>query len=226
MFTLQLPIVPSREAMAGVIADSRQFTGEIVLPRQTHTTNIALLPDDSPLSEIPPFDDTDALISFRTDCAIGIRTADCVPVLLYAPDIHAVAAIHAGWRGTIGGIVSLAVKKLTELGAAPEAMKAAIGPAICSDCYEVDTELADRFADAGFGEFVTRHPDRKPHLDLPGINRFQLTRCGLPDASIHNCGICTLSTPALPSWRREPGIESRLLTWIRLLPREAHPSAN
>lgn len=199
-----------------------------LIPCQTHSCNImeAHGVDNC-------FPDTDALICRIPGIRIGVRTADCVPVVVFALDINAVAAIHAGWKGTLNGIVTKTICRLKDMGASPAAAHALIGPCICHECYEVDNALADRFRDAGLGSYVTAAPGTdpltgvspapaRPHLDLPGINRHLLIAEGLPASNIISSGICTRHTRGangiftLPSWRREQGTDTRLLTTIML----------
>lgn len=187
----------------------------LALCRQTHSLNIAVV--DSPL-QYPQ--DTDALITLVPGLAVGVRTADCVPTVICAPDIGAVAAVHAGWRGTLGNIVSLTIERLAAMGAEPARMHAAVGAGICQNCYEVDPELASKFRNAGFGTFID-NSHIKPHLDLKGINRRQLLDSGLRSDNIMLCDVCPRHTladgvPLLPSYRRDHGTESRLVTFIVL----------
>lgn len=183
--------------------------GEVLLPEQTHTANVGTA---GCIDDV--FPTTDALVTSCKGLAIGVRTADCVPILLNAPDIGAVAAVHAGWKGTLSGIVRNAVARLTEMGADPSVMYAAMGPCICGDCYEVGPELGQTFKDAGWGEFVFIPEGGKEHLDLPGINRKILLECGLSPESIAMPPICTLESPGWPSWRRDSGTQRRLLSVI------------
>lgn len=194
---------------AGVLADDG-CVGAIVLPRQNHSCHIGIIENDSAI--IPEFPDTDAILSFRSGIKVGVRTADCVPLLLYAPDIRCVAAVHAGWKGTLGGIAEKAASLMIRRGADPALMLAAMGPCICRDCYEVSEELASTFADAGFSHCIARGR----HLDLPAVNRCRLLAQGLLPHHIAMPAACTRTTPSLPSWRREPGITGRMVTWIGL----------
>jgi hypothetical protein len=183
--------------------------------------------------------DTDAIVTRRCDITIGVRTADCVPIILYAPDIRAVAAVHAGWRGTLGGIVDNTVALLRTLGADTARIQAIFGPSICGNCYEVDNALADRFRAANL-PVVERTEAReqrqenreqsgaavdycKPHLNLQEVNRQRMLRLGIPAANIIPSPFCTrhsvaknLAAPMFPSWRRTPGITERLITAVRL----------
>lgn len=185
----------------------------LVLPVQTHTTNVSVV--SLPIST---YNETDGLISTESSLAVGIRTADCVPVLLYATDIRAVAAVHAGWKGTLGGISTNAIARMTELGASPGNIHAFIGPAICGHCYEVGDDVARKFLDAGLIESPHHF-----HLDLRSINRRQLLMAGLKPENITVSDSCTKHSvdnnarPAFPSWRREPGTAVRLISAIRLI---------
>lgn len=190
----------------------------LALCRQTHSLNIAVV--DS--AEQYPLD-TDALITSVPGIAVGVRTADCVPIVISAPDIGAVAAVHAGWRGTLGGIVSLTIRRLVAMGSDPAKMHAAVGPGICQRCYEVDFDLGERFRQAGLGEFVSTDNGAgcKPHLDLKGINRHLLLNAGLPTGNVTISDVCPYHTmrdgiPILPSYRRDRGTEERLVTMIML----------
>lgn len=205
-----------------------------VAPVQTHTSNVAMLIDPG-----QPMPDTDAVITRLKGVPVGVRTADCVPVVVYAPDIAAVAAIHAGWRGAVTLIQQKAVAMMAGMGADPAKMQARIGAAVCCGCYQVDEDLARRFIDAGYGDCVLRGPvadaltgelidGPRPHLDLVAMNAEALRRAGIPPENIVSEGVCTRHTPVcpagadgaspcLPSWRRQPGITDRILTWIRIL---------
>lgn len=190
----------------------------LVLCRQTHSLNVAVISEADSYPQ-----DVDAMITQLTGLAIGVRTADCVPVLLSAPDIKCIAAIHAGWRGTIGKIVERTIRQLTIMGADVKQMRASIGAAICQECYEVDASLGDRFQEAGFGRNIKW--DGKPHLDLKGMNRDILLDCGVLPEHITVSDICTRHTlhdgvPVLPSYRRENGTDRRLVTFISI-PRDS-----
>lgn len=189
---------------------------DILMPVQTHTCNVAVA---TSYDEI--FPDTDALVTMVPGLRIGVRTADCVPVCLYAPDIHAVAAIHAGWKGTLGGIVDRTLEVMTGYGADPALMRAIFGASVCQACYEIDESLASVFKEAGWSDFLS-YPvaGGRPHLDLQGINAERLIRGGLADDHIRRSADCTLHT-CLPdsrhryhSWRRKPGTTLRNYTSI------------
>lgn len=188
----------------------------LLLPVQTHSLNIAFADENC-----ASFPDTDALITRRKGVYVGVRTADCVPVLLHAPDIGAVAAVHAGWRGALGKLPLLTALRMKEMGAELDKMRAWIGPCICGDCYEVDAELAMRFAEAGFAGCVA-FGHSKPHIDLAGASGLQLEEIGLKGSNIAFAGVCTRHSSdaggyLCPSWRREPGTHRRLVSCIAMI---------
>ncbi|MDE6097651.1 MAG: polyphenol oxidase family protein [Muribaculaceae bacterium] len=190
---------------AGVCSDANTLGNTILLPSQTHSCNVAVA---DRMCVLP---DTDAVVTRVPGLRIGIRTADCIPLLLYAPDIGAIAAIHAGWRGSLGGIATRTVSVLQGIGADVSLLQAAFGPGICVSCYEVSAELAEEFRKAGFSDCIagTRH------LDLEAVNRRRLTDMGVPPENIRPKSRCTFETPALPSWRRD-ATTKRLVSWIEL----------
>jgi hypothetical protein len=163
-----------------------------------------------------PIGEADALISKDAGVIVGVRTADCVPILLADTSTGAVAAIHAGWRGTAEGIAAAAVRSLVaEWQIDPRNLRAAIGPSIGSCCYEVGPEVAQRFG------IRASHP---VHLDLPAINEMQLRAAGV--SNIWKSGVCTFcatcATPGTPagegyrfhSFRREREAAGRMVSFI------------
>lgn len=179
----------------------------------------------------PPVDrpEADILISDHPDVAIAVRAADCVPLLLADARTGAVAAVHAGWRGTAAGAARVAVETLRDqLGVDPEGLTAAIGPSIGACCYEVGTELVDAFAAAGHSRdlidrwFLARPPERASRqlpplrLDVAGANRDQLILAGVREERIHTAGLCTaMHLDVLTSFRAEKDRAGRLGGVIR-----------
>lgn len=190
------------------------------IPEQTHSCNVAITNGYDTY-----YPDTDALITFERDVPIGVKTADCVPILLYAPDRQGIAAIHAGWKGTLGGIVDNVIDVLIENGTDPAQLKVAFGPSISKEIYEVSRELAQSFVEASFGEYVS-HPkgdNGKPHIDLQGVNMERFIRRGVKPENIRLHSGCSYSskmedgTPLYASHRRSGGAPARMLTCIMLL---------
>lgn len=169
------------------------------LPRQTHT-------DRYRINDLPCEDETDAVIVTEVGVAAMVQVADCVPVILYAPDRHVGAVIHAGWRGTAQGITKkLASVLIEEYQAAPEHMIAAIGPSIGGCCYEVSQEVAEAVAQTVPAQpenlYREIQPNGKPRVDLKKVNELQLRALGLKSIEILNA--CTRCLPeTLWSFRR------------------------
>jgi YfiH family protein len=149
----------------------------------------------------------DALLTGEPGVTVSVRTADCFPVLLVDMHHHAVAAIHAGWRGTADGVVVSALRHMhAEFGTNAADISAAIGPGIGACCYEVGEEVARRFGLAHAGR-----------VDLAAENLRQLTQAGVPRESISLAGVCTFCDPRFYSWRRDRERAGRMISYIRLM---------
>ena len=174
--------------------------------------------DGNPLPT-PFWPEADIAISRAPSLVLTVRAADCVPTLLADRRTGAVAAIHAGWKGTAAGAVQVAVRALERVhGCTPLDLIAAVGPSIGPCCYEVGGDLARHFA---------AHPDApawfssdtKPRLDLWRATRDQLERAGVPASQIHVCELCTFDHAALlHSYRRDGKAAGRLVAAIRSAP--------
>jgi polyphenol oxidase len=145
---------------------------------------------------------------------VGIRTADCVPLLISDLEGTRVAAVHSGWRGTEARIAVRAVQVLEQAGSAPDRLRAAIGPCIGRCCYEVSEDLASRFQTL-FGHSVVSRPGPKPHLDLRLAVRLSLAAAGMADGSIEDVPGCTAcDAGAFFSHRRDKGRTGRHLAFV------------
>ncbi len=155
--------------------------------------------------------EADAIIALEGQAA-GVRVADCVPVLLLDPVTGLAAAVHAGWRGTVGHIVSRTVEALqSRFGVNPADLRAAIGPCIGLCCFEVGDEVAAQFESAPFGDVVDRRGPT-PHVDLTAANVALLRAAGIPTRQIDLLGRCTACNEALFfSHRRDRGVTGRPL---------------
>ena len=156
--------------------------------------------------------DCDAVVTGERDLAIGIRVADCVPVLLYAPAEARGAAVHAGWRGVAARIVAAGVEAM---GVPAAGLLAAIGPAIGGCCYEVDDATLATVRNAAPETIAV--PTRPGHarIDLVAGVRGQLLAAGVPASSIDVVGGCTACDPALYfSHRRDDGTTGRHLAFL------------
>jgi YfiH family protein len=194
---------------------------------QVHGRDVVVVREGAPTPASRP--DADALISNAPGVAIAVRAADCVPLLFADSQTGAVAAVHAGWRGTAAGVATAALDGLTrEFGARPDTVTVAIGPSIGACCYEVGSELVDAFAAAGHARhlvdrwFIARPAPRGSHmrprlrLDVAGANRDQLVLSGVREENIYDCGVCTaMHLDVLTSFRAEKEKAGRIAGIIR-----------
>ncbi len=154
--------------------------------------------------------------------ALGIRVADCVPIVLSDPRTRTVGIAHAGWRGTAAGVAREVVRAMRDdFGVRPDEVIAAIGPSIGPCCYEVGEGVRAAFASAGYRTEVERwfktHPGVRLHLDLWRANREQLVSAGLLDGRIHTAALCTATRLDLfYSHRRERTGAGRLAAVVRV----------
>jgi YfiH family protein len=162
-----------------------------------------------------PIAEADGIVTRRPGLLIGVRTADCVPILMVDEKTHAVGCIHAGWRGTACNIAIAGVNAMiSRCGSHPQDLHAAIGPAIGPCCYEVGPEVAQRFRawNPDLAEV-----DRPTHVDLPSINEKQLRAAGLRD--IWQAKECTFCAPRrFFSFRRDKEKAGRMLSFIGIAP--------
>jgi polyphenol oxidase len=163
----------------------------------------------------------DAMITGASGIAIGVETADCVPVLLFDPATPAVAAVHAGWRSTVKKIVQKAVIRMREeFGSDPSRMIAAIGPAIGPECYEVDEPVMGpvREAFSFWREVASPRGKDRWGLDLVSANKIELVQAGLAKGNIHAVGLCTSCRKDLFYSFRAEGRTGRMLSVIMIKP--------
>lgn len=196
-----------------------------VLPRQTHTTNVLAIDDGFATKDDAEraalLNEVDALITDAPGLCIGVSTADCVPVLLYAVGRRAVAAVHAGWRGTVGRIVEKAAgEMIARYGVSPADMRAVIGPSISQQAFETGEEVVEAFGAAGFplNQIMKRtSPGGKAHIDLWAANYLQLAEVGVSLENIHVTGLCTYANHERFFSARRLGIHSgRIFSGIML----------
>jgi polyphenol oxidase len=169
----------------------REVIGEAPISRchQVHGKHVRIVTREN-VAEKPQ---GDGMVTAKPGILLAVASADCVPIFMVDTRCEVVGAIHAGWRGVIAGIAEEGVRALESLGAQPREIRAALGPSIGQCCFEVDEELAERFAREVVG--CDRHSRAgrpgKSHLDLRAIVTDQLMRAGLPRESIINVGPCT-----------------------------------
>lgn len=160
----------------------------------------------------------DALVTASAGVAVGVLTADCVPILLIAPSARLAAAVHAGWKGTALATVRRALERLCGAGGlAVEGVHAALGPSIGPCCYEVGPEVAEALA-SGLGDDLAaarRGSGGRSWIDLRAVNAALLERAGVPRAQIHAVGPCTrCEAGRLFSHRGSGGLAGRQLSGV------------
>ena len=180
--------------------------GRLVLMRQVHGDRIHVIDEDGPLPEGPP--ECDGLITDRPGVALGIRTADCVPLFFVDRTRRVIGAAHAGWRGSALGIAARMVATLAErFSSRPEDILAVIGPAIGPCCYQVDAPVLAAFSAMPDTALFSRPCPQKEHsmVDLPRTNRLRVREAGVPSENIYASGLCTACRPDLFFSHRSAG---------------------
>jgi YfiH family protein len=192
----------------------------LLLIRQVHRADVAVVR----LGRSGRWDrpDADVIVSNDPSSAVGVRVADCAPVLLADRKRGVVGAVHAGWRGTVQEAAPAGVEAMIcEFGSEPQDLIAAIGPCLGPCCGEVGSEVVDAFREGGHGEgritrWFTVGPSGRPHLDLWRANADQLEEAGLRAANIHIARLCTRTHAGhLHSYRAEGEKSGRMLGVIR-----------
>jgi hypothetical protein len=195
------------------LAEQGVAVGPVVLGRQVHGSRV---------ERIRTADGTrpeaDGLLTSTPGLAVGVVTADCVPVLLVAAAARVAAAVHSGWRGTLAGIAAEAAAVVaSEAGVGLDTVRAAIGPAIGSCCYEVGPDVRAAFERRWGTAFVAptfSTPGPRPHLDLRSLVRRQLEHAGLDADSIEILGPCTKCALEYASARRDGAAAGRQLSFV------------
>lgn len=171
----------------------------VVQAHQVHGDRIAVITDPGTTRE--QLEGYDALVTDRPGIAIGARSADCVPILMYDPVRRVAAAVHSGWRGTVIQIGRTVVNFLHDnYGCNPSDIVAVICPCIGPESFQVGEEVVEAFAQAGFpmdkilirrGERIDGDMRSGTHIDLWKANRWILTQAGIPHENIQTTSICT-----------------------------------
>lgn len=153
------------------------------------------------------------------DAAVGVYVADCIPVLMADPQTGAVAAVHAGWRGSVAGVVPAAVARMAdEYGTRPVDLRVALGPAIGVCCFEVGEEVVAAvvaMVSDAVAKGVVQRGEGKPRVDLKRLNAILLERAGVPAAQIDVSPECTSCDRArFFSYRRDAGRTGQMIGFI------------
>jgi polyphenol oxidase len=197
----------TREEARARLRRSLQPFGRLLFLKQVHGARVVRAPwEGAP--------EADAATAGAPGWILAVETADCLPLLLVDPVRSAVAAVHAGWRGTAAGVAAAAVEELRASGSRAEALLAALGPAIGPCCYEVGEELREAFGPRG-SDFFRPGARGRPHLDVRAANRKQLVDAGLRPDRIQDIDECTHCREDLyHSYRRQGPGAGRMLSYV------------
>jgi hypothetical protein len=193
--------------------------GQFVFPRQTHSDRVVVVTSENFTNTI---DDTDALITNESGLFICVQTADCVPILLFDPVKKVVAAVHAGWKGTISKIAKKTIGQMTEkFGCNPADIVAGIGPSIHIHAYEVGPEVVEAVEASFSNSPALLKPsmnEGRAYFDLWEANQTVLMESGIPEENIELMGLCSFEQADLFYSARRDGTDTgRMVSGIRLI---------
>lgn len=188
--------------------------GRIVTMRQVHGDHIVVVAD----KKLKEAGEADGMITCEADIFLGVLTADCVPILFVAPKQRLVAAVHAGWRGTLAGIADKTVRQFqSEYHVSPEELEVAFGPSIGPCCYEVKDDVTRPLMKA-WGSLTTpsiRVENGKSFVNLSRLNRDIVRAAGVPGKQLFQVSPCTACAPdQFFSYRRARGETGRQISFI------------
>lgn len=199
---------------------------KFIIPHQTHSSKVLLVDEafmnSSPSDKIEMLYGVDLTITHLKNIFLCATTADCVPILLFDSSKQIVAAIHAGWKGIVGGIIAHTINQMEEVYQTSSSdIVAAIGPSISQKNYEVGHELITEFNAAGFDMSSTSLVNKqtgKWHINLKQIARNELVRLGVLPKQIETSSLCTFDEFELFfSARRQTIVSGRMLTGVMLV---------
>jgi YfiH family protein len=192
----------------------------IYVAAQTHDRDVVVLNGREQVDAVARTA-ADAIVASAPGIGCGVRTADCVPILLADPESGRVAAVHAGWRGLVRHVIASATARMSELGSRRSALLAAFGPHIGPDAFEVGDDVAREIAQASSAQnVVQRAPTGKALVSLALVVRAQLIAAGLDEERIEQVPGCTYRDASqFFSYRRDGQRSGRMLALI--VPRAA-----
>ncbi len=194
--------------------------GWLLSVKQVHGTDALVV--DRPLTDSDQFPGGwDALVTDQPGVTVAVRTADCVPVLVHDPRRRVVAAIHAGWRGAVAGIVPKTIALMAaRFGSTSSDLRISIGPSAGPCCYEVDEPVLEQLR-AGLPEWesVLRHyQGHQARLDLKALIRRQVEEEGVSAPSVSSVNLCTICHGELfYSYRRDGAVKGTMVSGITLV---------
>lgn len=199
------PLQESRANARRRLADRLGFTRH-ASAEQVHATAVATVKSGENVRGY------DGLVTQEPGLLLTVVAADCALLLLADPEAGVLGASHSGWRGTAGNIAEETIRRMVDLGAAPTRIRAAVGPCISVEAFEVGEEVANAFSPS----FVERRDEwRRPHVNLKSALRHQLLSAGLQEKHLTVSAACTAAdTERFYSYRAEKTTTGRLLGFI------------
>jgi YfiH family protein len=185
----------------------------MTFPFQVHGIQGLIVNDDISVASFTR--EADWIITNQPGIGIGVLTADCVPILIHDPIHNAIAAIHAGWRGAVDGVVIAALAAMQQqFGSQPADLQAWIGSHARTCCYAVDQKFYDSVMQKQFGTTSWYKKGEQLFFDLTHCCTDQLMMAGVRMQQIIDNGICTVCTPDYSSYRREKEAALRNISFI------------
>ena len=209
-----------------LLQDHIKNKDSIFSPKQIHSNKVWVLSYEkgsvfftetktrTQINEIP---EGDALITASQNCTLTVKTADCFPIILEDSTRGIIAIVHSGWRGTISLITKNVIEAMESFfDCSKENIKAAIGPGIQACCYQIDNELAQKFASIFSNDVIKQTKSSTPYLNLQLCINETLIRSGLCKNNIDICTLCTSCNEYLfYSYRREKGCFERMVSFCK-----------
>lgn len=198
---------------------------KVIRVKQVHSDNILVV--DRKTFDLDLFRNSrifnngyDALITNQDDIILEIRTADCLPILIIDPDNRAIAAVHAGWRGSLLNLPVKVVMKMKEFfGSKEEELIVGFGPSIGPCCYEVGDDVLEpiRERHPKWKDIIEERDKGKGMFNLEGLNRRQLLNLGIREERTFSVNLCTSCHPVrLPSYRRDGKVVGNIYSGIMM----------
>ena len=202
LFSLN-PLKYSRKEIAHYLEINAE---NLAIPEQVHSAVVefARSPGMYPAA--------DGLVTQNPEIILTLKVADCVPVFLHDPSKNIIGLVHSGWRGTVGNIVYNAIQLMQKNGAETGDIRCYLGPAIGKCCYEVNTEVADKFKK----EAKVKLNNRKWRVGLHEQISYQLVELGIPIKNIRTSDICSYESPQCHSYRRDGENAGRMFAFFGL----------
>jgi YfiH family protein len=186
------------------------------LPNQIHSNKVQYVDQETELDDLH---EGDALVTDQPNVIVGVRTADCVPILCHDPVKNVVAAIHAGYKGVLESVVQKTFEMMQRLFACrAQDIVVGIGPAICLEHYEVGFDVIEAFRKLYGDRFICEeYEDARPHLDVRATIAFILSDLGVDEKNVDGVGLCTFEREDLFCSYRRDGGEGRQFNYIGML---------